>query len=718
VHRTALVDRLDAARERLVSVVAPPGYGKTTVLAQLAERKGRRVAWVSVDRHDNDPMVLLTYLAVALDRVEPIDPDVLQTLAVPGGGVAATIVPRLVAAVSSMTGPIWLVLDNLELLENPQCLDAVGELAVRLPKGSQLALASRARSPLSEALLHPKGRMIEVGVAELMMDQEEAQGLLEGAEVRLHDAEVGDLVGRTEGWPVGLYLAALAVKAGGPQHTAGSAFNGDDRYLVDYLRLELLARLPAEQVTFLTRTAVLDRMCGPLCDAILGTAGAGQLLESLAGSNLLLIALDRHQGWYRYHHLFRELLRADLERHEPELVAALHARAATWCDANGLPETAIDHALDADDADLVARVVLGAMQPVWASGRVDTVLRWMEWFEEKNLVERYPAVAVHGALIFALVGRPIKAERWAAAAERAPAPGKLLDGSTMASYLAYLRALLCRDGVGEMRRDAQMSWHGLSPESPYRASMRYTEGVSYLLEGDPDPAELILGDALAAATDAGASPLAAVILAELCLIAVGRDDWSQAEALAERALSILEGGDFDDYWTSALVYALAARTSWHRGDISEAHERLTRAARLRPLLTYALPVVSVQALLELTRCYVAVGEPEGARAVLGQAQEILQQRPDLGVLPKQAEELRSEVEQIVRKAVSGSSLTTAEMRILPLLSTHLTFREIGERLYLSPNTVKSQAMSVYRKLGVSSRSEAIERAHEIGLLVV
>jgi LuxR family maltose regulon positive regulatory protein len=167
------------------------------------------------------------------------------------------------------------------------------------------------------------------------------------------------------------------------------------------------------------------------------------------------------------------------------------------------------------------------MQPVWASGRVDTVLRWIEWFDNQQLVERYPAVAVHGALIVALLGRPGSAERWAAAAERASPQGRLADNSTMESYLAYLRAILCRAGVDQMRRDARAGWDGLSPSSSYRATMLYTEGLSYLLAGDADQADPILARAYDAASEAGSPPLVAVVLAERCILAAGHGDWGR-----------------------------------------------------------------------------------------------------------------------------------------------------------------------------------------------
>jgi LuxR family transcriptional regulator, maltose regulon positive regulatory protein len=651
-----------------------------------------------------------------LARVEAIDPELLRTRWLGGPSIAATAVTRLAGAMSAMREPALLVLDHVEQVSNQECRDAVAELALHLPVGSQLAIATRSAPPLPMARLRAAREVVEVGVDDLAMDTAEARVLLEGVGVRLGDDDHGQLIERTEGWPVGLYLAALAIKAGGPEATAGLRFSEDDRLVAEYLGSELLSRLSGDEVSFLTRTSVLERMCGPLCDAMLGAAGSATTLESLERSNLLLVALDRRAEWYRYHHLLRDLLGAELRRREPEIVTGLHLGAAAWYEANGLGELAIDHAQAAGDSDRVARLVLGVMQPVWASGRVDTVLRWMEWFEQRHLIERYPAVAVHGALTFALLGRPARAERWAAAAERASSRGRLSDGSTMEGYLAYLRAILCRDGVQEMRRDAQIAWDGLSPLSPYRSTMRYTEGLSYLLEGDLDRADPVLAHAFDTATDVGALPLAAVVLAERCIVAVGRDDWPSALALAEQALSILQDGEFDHYWTSALVYAWAARAAIHRGDVTAARDHVIRAARLRPLLTYALPVVSVQALLELARAYISLADPDGARTVLRQVSDILQQRPDLGVLPDEADELRAKVEIIGRRGVGGSSLTTAELRILPLLATHLTFREIAERLYLSPYTVKTQALSVYRKFGVSSRSAAIERAHRVGVL--
>ena len=713
VAREALVNRLAAAQAPVITIVAPPGYGKTTLLAQWAERVWPRVAWVSCDDGDNDPVVLLSALAVALDRIEPIDPAVFWALVSSGAGI--TVVPKFVSAIASMRLPVTLVLDHIEAVTNKRCLNTIAELALHLPLGWQFALASRTKVPLPTARLRAQGGIVEVGAEDLAMSPEEASSLLEGAGVKPDVASTSELVQRTEGWPTGLYIAALAIRAGTRQSEVGFTFTGDDRYMGDYLRSELLDRVSDSEVSFLTRTAVLDRMCGSLCDAILGATASGRVLEQMESRNLLVVPLDRRREWYRYHHLFRELLQAELRRREPDLVRDLHFRAAEWYEANAMPEAAIEHAQAAGDIDRVARLVLELAQPVWAGGRVQTVLRWMEWLRDATSAEHYGAIAVHGSLIFALLGQPSAAERWAAAAERVSSAGILPDGSTMESTLAYLRAILSRDGVDEMRRDAQIAWEGLSPASPYRATMLHTEGISHLVQGDHDRADPILAHAFDVATGANALPLAALILAERCIVAAQRDRWAEVATLAQRAVAIVEAGRFEDYWTSALVYAWAARAALYRGDIPKARYYVGRAARLRPLLTYALPVVSVQALLELARAYIALADPGGSAAVLGQAQEILQQRPDLGVLPKLAEDLRAKIAKIKAVAVGASSLTAAELRLLPLLSTHLSFREIGERLHLSSNTVKTQAYSVYRKLGVSSRSGAVTRTRELGL---
>ncbi len=329
VTRTVLIDRLMAARTPgVISVVAPAGYGKTTLLAQWAERRRPRLAWVSADSRDNDPAVLLTYLAVALDRVEAISPAVFRMLASPAAGI--WVVATLTSAIATMDEPVTLILDQADAVTNRDCLDTLSELALSMPAGSQFAIASRDNLAMPVARLHAQGGIVEVGAEDLAMDDPEASSLLRQAGLDLGDGDVRDLVQHSEGWPAGLYLAALAMKAGSPRADVSFAVSGDDRYVGDFLRSEFLDRVSPSEVVFLTRSSILDRMCGPLCDATLATEGSGQVLEQLESRNLLVVPLDRRREWYRYHQLFKELLHEELKRREPEMLGPLHSRVAVW----------------------------------------------------------------------------------------------------------------------------------------------------------------------------------------------------------------------------------------------------------------------------------------------------------------------------------------------------------------------------------------------------
>ena len=357
-----------------------------------------------------------------------------------------------------------------------------------------------------------RGAVIEVGVDDLAMDLVEARALMQGAGIAVDDEELAELVRHAEGWPAGLYLAALALESGRLPATPRSPFTGDHRLMADYFRSELLARIPRGRLSFLIRTSVLDRMSGPLCDATLGRSRSASVLEELEASNLLLVPLDRRREWFRYHNLFGELLRAELERCEGDTVAELHARAARWCEDNGQVEMAIDHAQAAGDAEHVARLVAGQVLAAYAGGRVETVSRWLQWFEDREIIDDYPAVAVLGAVLLGIIGRPGAAERWAAAAERTAAEGTVADGSTLASWRALLRAWSCRLGAGQMRRDAGEAVAGLSAASRWRPTAVALEATSWLLEGDLDRADIAFSRAVDLGRDIDAPPITATAL--------------------------------------------------------------------------------------------------------------------------------------------------------------------------------------------------------------
>jgi LuxR family transcriptional regulator, maltose regulon positive regulatory protein len=718
VSREALIDVMERATAvPVVLLSAGPGWGKTTLLAEWAARSSRSFAWLNIDDKDNDPIVLLTYVATAVDRVAPIDARVFEALTSPGASVEGTIVPRLGAALATADEPLVLVLDDLHLLHDRACLDAVATLARHVRDGSQLALSARGEPALPLAALRARGLELDLGREDLRMDTEQAGLLLRAAGVELPDAEVAELVAHTEGWAAGLYLAALSIRARGLKGKPAASFSGSDFLVSDYLQSELLAQLSGDELRFLTRTSVLDRLSGPLCDAVLEESASASALESLARSNLFLVPLDRAGEWYRYHHLLQELLRAALSRAEPDRVPGLLARAAEWCAAHGEPERAIGYAQQAGDVDRVARLVEQCVPPAYQSGRVTTAERWFEWLEARGALEQNPLAAVLGSLLATLWGRPAEAERRAQAAELASHDGGPPDGSaSVDSWLVLLRAHRCQRGVARMRADAELALELLAPGSRGRPHALLLLGVSRLLTGEIDQADDLFADAVEAGLELGTAEEVAAALGERAAIAVGRDAWVQAEELANQAHAGIRRSRMEDYPTSALVYAVAARVALRRGEAQRVDELLSRAQRLRPQLTYAMPWISVQARLELARAYLTMADAGGAETMLRELAVLLRRQPDLGTLSAEVQQVRSSLQTMRAQAPGASTLTEAELRVLPYLATHLSFREIAERLFLSRHTVKSHAMAIYHKLSVTSRSDAVERAGALGLL--
>src|SRR5690242_7852024 len=385
VGRPRLLDLLAPGKLcPVVSVVAPPGFGKTTLLAQWAEQGGQEFAWVSVEEPDNDPKVLLSYIAGALDAVAPIGDEVFAALTSPGSSVPGTVVPRLEAAFSAMTTPVVLVLDDVHVLHNRECQAALAALADHVPPGSHLVLAGRAQPPLRLARLRAEARLTEIGPADLVLSAAEAAALLRAAGVALGEYEVAELHRHTEGWPAALYLAALHLREGGSLPRAAVTFGGANRLVSDYLEAELLSLVSPGERLFLTRTAVLERLSESLCEAVLEAPGGGATLAELSRSNLLLVPLGGQDGWYRYHHLFRDMLLAGLHRVEPELVPVLRRRAAHWCGQNGLPEEALEYSMAAGAVDTAAGLVLQLWRPTYAQGRITTLRRWVRWLAERD----------------------------------------------------------------------------------------------------------------------------------------------------------------------------------------------------------------------------------------------------------------------------------------------------------------------------------------------
>jgi LuxR family maltose regulon positive regulatory protein len=719
VCRPRLIDLLAPGKlHPVVSVVAPPGFGKTTLLAQWADPGDREFAWVSVEEPDNDPKVLLSYIAEALNTVAPIGDEVFAALASPGSSVLGTVVPRLEAAFAGMTAPVVLVLDDVHVLHNRECQAALSALADHVPPGSHLVLAGRAQPPLRLARLRDEARLTEIGPADLVLSTAEAASLLRAAGVTLGDYEAAELHRRTEGWPAALYLAALHLREGGSLPRAAVTFGGANRLVSDYLESELLSRVSPWQRQFLTRTAVLERLSEPLCEAVLETPGSGGTLAELSRSNLLLVPLGGRDGWYRYHHLFRDMLLDGLHRAEPELVPVLRRRAARWCAQNGLPEAALEYSIAAGDVSTAAGLMERLAVPARREGRAVTLQRWLRWLDGHGRIKDYPVVAALGALIFSWSGRPAEADRWADAAERRPAPETAGPGNPAAAWTALLRAFICRHGIAQMQADAQDAARRFAAEGIITPGAALLLGIAQLLSGDLESGDATLADAARIGEGTGAHEVTAAALSERSLLAAVRGHWTGADALAGQAHALLHRAGVTESYVTPLVCAAQARAALRRGDVTETRRELVHAQRARPLLTYTVPHIAVQARIELARVHLDLADLPAARTLVREIDEVLRRRPGLGTLTGQARALRARLLPGGHGAAApgASALTAAELRLLPLLATHLSLAEIAAELAISHNTVKSQTASLYRKLMATSREETVARSRELSLL--
>jgi len=424
VRRERLVAALDEGlSRRVVLVCAPAGFGKTTLLADWARSGGRPVAWLSIDAADNDPKRFWRHVVAAIDRVRPrTGKRAGRLLGQPaasafGGAVAALI---NTAAEWPSGDEVLLVLDDYHRIDAAQVHETVGLLAEHLPPGLRLVLATRSDPPLTLARLRATGQLAELGAPELRFTAGEAWPLLsETVGAGLEAAVVATLTARTEGWAAGLQLAALSMR--GQADPAGfvEAFSGINRHVLDYLAEEVLDRQGEQMRSFLLETSVLERLAGPLCDAVTGRSGGQDMLEQVEKANLFLVPLDEVRGWWRYHHLFGDLLRARLKAERPGQVAALHRAAATWCEGCGLADDAVHHAVASGEVNWAARLIEQHFDEYRVRGEIATTQRWLTALPAE-LIRSRPRLCVIQACNALLAGDTTAGEIALDAAQSAP----------------------------------------------------------------------------------------------------------------------------------------------------------------------------------------------------------------------------------------------------------------------------------------------------------
>jgi LuxR family transcriptional regulator, maltose regulon positive regulatory protein len=625
--------------------------------------------------------------------------------------VREAVLPPLIEELAAEPGePLVLVIDDYHLADDPQVHESVAFLLEHLPEGVRIALTTRSDPPFPLGRMRARGQLLEIRAADLRFSDSEAAGLLNGAlGLSLADEQVARLQLRTEGWAAGLQLAGLSLRGRTVPEAFIDAFAGDDRQLVDYLGAEVLDAQPPERRSFLRRTAILERMCAPLCEALTGDADAAGTLAEVERENLFVVALDSTRRWYRYHHLFGDLLRHDLEAAEPRLVPELHARAAAWFADQGLAADAIHHAVLADDTELAAELVATHWSDAFNRGRHITVARWLAQLPPE-------AVASDSRLWLARVwtsmdrGRIDEVEPLLAD-DAAPA-------DQAGGWLPVLRALH-RFKAGDTGGALDGARQALAQESdapPFRRTVALmVAGVAAHWRDDLATADGALREASAVAT-ADHNGLASLYSGGyLALLALDLGDvrGAQGELDACAGLVAAEPG-LDEHFVATAHHLAAGRLALLQGGHERAGEDLERAVALARRGASVLELAA--ALTAQADAARAAGEAELAAASRAEARALVDASPDPG-------RLATSVALGLPRRPPRSSLATApeelserELAVLRLLPTELSQREIGDALYVSLNTVKSHTRRIFAKLGVSGREDAVSRARDLGLL--
>ncbi len=729
VRRVHLEDRLRAAGTPLTVVVAPAGWGKTSLLSSWASNPGEqvRVGWLSLDEGDDESIRFWTYVLLALRRTaDDIGSAALDALAVPGADPVQVALPLLLNELAASSIPHVLVLDDFHVLRDPRIHESVEFLVTYLPSSLRIVVAGRADPPLPIARMRARGELSELRADDLRLSPEEAASLVAVVSgSNLSTADAAELWRRTEGWAAGLQLAGLARRgsAGAPPPTR---VRGDDRHLLDYFTAEVLPALTPPQRDLLVRAAPLDRLSGSLCDAALAVTGSAEVLMQLDRADLFLVALDTEHEWYRCHHLFRDVLLSESRSRSQLGQGDVLRRAAGWFQDQGRIDDAVRHLLRAGEPAAAATLLesaeprflgrgatagfhtLGELLPrshvgphlavtlayaAATSGRLDRVPHWLDLCDEgmaaaDSVMPGWSSPRAASVMMRAVIGTPdAESARAVELCRRAVELESAAGGEGLPIALAALGSTLARDGrfaeaidmlIGSWRERDSITW---SPGVPLQIGGNL--GLSLLELGRRPDLDAFLREAVPLADDA-------------------ERQWGAAAGPVLALLRLVQG-----------------RHRYLQGDVAEARKLLGRAADMAEVA--ALRTSFVIALVFLADAELGCGDRAAARATVTRAQEAVDDEPVTPYARHLLDQAQSTVGQIAARAARRSGtlaeeLTDRELSVLRLLPGSATQREIGRALFLSVNTVKAYNKSLYRKLGVTSRQEAVGVARELGLI--
>lgn len=673
VSRSRLITRLNEGLHRKLTLIsAPAGFGKTSLASAWVASCGRQAAWLSLDDGDNDPTRFLSHLIAALQTIAPaIGAGVVGLLQSPQPPAIEALLPALLNELATLPQPALLVLDDYHLLDARPIDQALGSLVEHLSPQLHLAITTREDPPLPLARLRARDQLSEVRVADLRFTPDEAATFLNQVMgLGLSAEDVRALDARTEGWVAGLQLAALSLREREDVPAFIRAFTGDNRFIVDYLVEEVLRCQPEPLQRFLLQTSLLDRMCGPLCDAVLrdpATPGAATLAH-LEHANLFLVPLDNERHWFRYHHLFADVLRQRLQQRAApgpaaalEPVTELHRRASVWYEAHGLEVEAFQHAAAANDLERAERLVEGAGRPLHFRGAAAPVRNWLESLPRTTLDAR-PSLWVTYASTLLFGGQPTAVEQKLQAAEAA-LRGAAPDEQTrdLVGRIASMRATLAimQHDAATIIAQSRRALEYLHPENlPVRTATTYTLGYAHQLQGDRAAASKAYADVIAAGAVSGASIY--TIAATLSLGQVQEADnlLSLATRTYQRAVHL--AGDPPDP-IACEAYLGLARIAYQWNDLQAAHQYAQHCLQLTQQME-RLDTSASHALL-LARLKLAQDDVDGAAAVLDGAEAFVRQH---GFVFRMPEIAAAQVLVLLRQGHLATAAQLAQTHDLPL----------------------------------------------------
>jgi LuxR family maltose regulon positive regulatory protein len=705
---------------KVTLVAAPPGFGKSTFLADWAASLEGAVAWLSLDEHDNDPARFVTAVVATLQRVEPrIGERALAALGSPGVDLVGGVLPLLINDLAHVRRDVVLVIEDYHLVTNSEVHQALAYLIERSPYALRLVLATRHDPALPLGRLRAQGELAEVRADDLRFTEQETGQFLTGAlGLRLSPEDVARLQARTEGWPAAVYLAALTLRGRSDPSALVEQFAGDDRYIVDYLTTEVLARQPPELRSFLLRTSILKRFCGPLCDAVTGRDDSAAWLAELERSNLFLVALDTRREWYRYHHLFGDLLRHEYEATERATLPELRRRASAWCRDAGLIVDAAGYAIAAGDLAAVAELIGRSYALFVDRGQIATVVGWLEAITESAVADDW-LLGFAGGVVYANAGRLDDAERWLALAEIAPQvrrdgqePGFLLPA--LAGTLRLLRGDIPGTVAHERRALA-----GVPEDAVWAFGPRMVLASGLWWSGQAGEAAAVLEGATRVARRAEIPVNVAYALGVRAAIALEAEDEPAAEELTREAIELIRKATLEDHAWTAMAHITHGALLGRRGDLAGAAGAIEHGLLLgERLRAWQVTVTATLALAELRQ---RQRDPTAARRLLSRARDILDTLPDPGDGFERLERTEKALKLRAPRRTGSSpapfwELSPRELDVLRLLPSGLSQREIAAELYVSFNTIRTHTRVIFSKLGVTSRAEAVSRARALGLI--